>query len=207
MPKEAKFSPLPPQPLPLQAKGILWILAGAVCLTVAYRHKGFEVMPDALGYILMAIGLKQLEAHAPVLRRARILAIAGAVISLPSIYASGLMNLMTQGLWNYFDTLVLMPLLIAFGLVLARCIIRGITGLAQRTGGHETLVAQGRKLFVLLLSVRIVAGLSLWIGVPPLPRFAASGIWMIGIAGEIIYMLYLWRAYQSLAGETIKPAP
>jgi|GEM_PF-2152174 len=170
---------------------IIWLFAGTLVLSFNFHINNIHLIPDPLGWALIAYGLHSMAQHSKLFRTGRVL--AAALIFLSSIeWVFAAMHASPQlFLW-------LSPFGLVLGIAVEYCMIFGVGQLLARAQQTQ-LEAWCKPLFGCTVAVRALgfAQMLMVLFVPFVWLLTIPTI-VFGLVVRAMFLVFLYRAHRAL---------
>ena len=202
--------PVNPPPAPqrtvrrIDASGLRLVLAGSLLVFLDFRLLGFDVLPDFAGYLIIFFGLRRLAEYHPMFRKSSAFTLLIFILSFSDLYSAEQADLSLSEALRIFS-LIAAPVALIFSMLALFYTTSGISALAGQTGNPE-LQDTSRRMFVIKGAMSVASTLILPVVLFFPAAAAVLGIpaALIGFVVEIIYLVYLNRAFHALDDQEIE---
>ncbi|MCL2194837.1 MAG: hypothetical protein FWB76_02680 [Oscillospiraceae bacterium] len=175
---------------------VVWLFAGMILLTFNFHINYVHLIPDPLGWALIAYGLHRMAAQSKLFRTGRLLALA--LILLTSVEW---VFLAMHAPFHFY--LPLSPFALVLGVAVEYCIIFGVGQLLRRAQRPQ-LEAWCRPLFACMAVARVLGFMQMLMGLfVPFVWILTIPTIVFGLVVRVVFLVFLRRAQRALDGATM----
>lgn len=205
---------------PYDMDGLKLAFWGMLFTVINFRIQGFDIVPDFIGYIMVAIGLSRIEQYEETFSVAKKIAYIMTVLSLINIYQApaqstvnefGMMENTTNsvnfsaGIFGAIPWLATVFLLIGTAASLAffyyMCI--GMKSLLSKVGDMELAEkCDARWKLILASEIGLIVSMLLVILILPLGFALALIFGVLSLIALILFLILMYKAYDSIHNKT-----
>lgn len=165
----------------MKNKGFEKIYWGFLFILLSFRIQGIDILPDVVGYILFAIGLRELTSYSDYFRKAGKYNIPMIILSIFSIYQpQSTTEVINFGIFGVYTIPIAIAGLI-LNLLIVYNILMGISEMKAHRGRHE-LANQAMFLWRLYLVYQMAVSFGfILVFIPGLGILGFAALFVMGI--------------------------
>ena len=196
-------------------EGLRLVFWGLILTVINIRIMGFDIVPDIIGYIMVVIGLGQIEHYEASFADAKKAAYVLAVLSIVNIYQAPVQNTVIQGGGamtttninysagifgsNPILSMILMVLGTAANLYFAYCLCMGLKNLLLQVGDTGLAeICDGRWKLILVAQIGLAVIIMLAMIQLPLGLLLAIPFVVFSLIVMVLFLLLIHHSYQSI---------